>query len=57
MRIFCTKTCMRLSLHSIIIFFKTDLLLASFIKPRIDSISATVYGKVETLEVKPSMRN
>ena len=54
MRIFCTKTCMGLSLQPI--GLKKDLLLASFIKPRMDSISATVYGKVETLEVKPSIR-
>jgi hypothetical protein len=35
---------------------KLDLLSASFIKSRIDSISATEYGEVETLEVKESTR-
>ena len=35
---------------------KLDLLSASFIKPRIDSISATEYGEVETLEVKEPTR-
>ena len=35
---------------------KTDLLSASLIKSRIDSISATEYGEVETMEVKESIR-
>ena len=35
---------------------KLDLLSASLIKSRIDSISATEYGEVETLEVKESTR-
>ena len=35
---------------------KPDLLSASFRKPRMDSISATEYGEVETFEVKESTR-
>ena len=48
-------------LHEVIIavlmiITKRDLLSASFIKSRMDSISAVVYGEVETLEVKESTR-
>jgi hypothetical protein len=47
-------------LHGFILAFgtikKLDLLSASVMKPRMDSIWATEYGEVETLEVKESTR-
>ena len=47
-------------LHGVILAFfaitKLDLLSASFMKPRIDSIWATEYGEVETLQVKESTK-
>ena len=51
---------LRRDLHRVILAFftitKLDLLSASFMKPRIDSIWVTEYGEVETLEVKESTR-
>ena len=55
MRIICTETCAELSSQSLQ-GKKVDLLSASFMKSRIDVISAAEYGEVETLEVKESTR-
>jgi hypothetical protein len=54
MRIIYAETYASLSSQSL--NRKPDLLSASFIKSRIDSISDTEYGEVETLEVKESTR-